>query len=210
VGKVDGGPTERRQWQASAGGKPRRGRERAARWGRLKGPHRAKAITERYRSGRNGGASKASCRVTGTWVRIPPSPPTIKVTARLTCCLIRLYASFQPDYANIGKKDAAVEVVEVLAQIEGQADECWRRLQILEWPSNTAMWALLNGRDPNVENEQTIRGRPDGDRTISSDGGPLAGFCQTRWNCFCRRDLEAARRDLAFRLRFKLKRIGSI
>ena len=31
--------------------------------------------TERYRSGRNGGASKASCRVTGTWVRIPPSPP---------------------------------------------------------------------------------------------------------------------------------------
>ena len=33
--------------------------------------------TERYRSGRNGGASKASCRVTGTWVRIPPSPPCI-------------------------------------------------------------------------------------------------------------------------------------
>ena len=32
---------------------------------------------ERYRSGRNGGASKASCRVTGTWVRIPPSPPRI-------------------------------------------------------------------------------------------------------------------------------------
>ena len=32
--------------------------------------------TERYRSGRNGGASKASCRVSGTWVRIPPSPPT--------------------------------------------------------------------------------------------------------------------------------------
>src|SRR5215213_9239106 len=31
---------------------------------------------ERYRSGRNGGASKASCRVTGTGVRIPPSPPT--------------------------------------------------------------------------------------------------------------------------------------
>jgi hypothetical protein len=31
--------------------------------------------TERYRSGRNGGASKASCPVRGTWVRIPPSPP---------------------------------------------------------------------------------------------------------------------------------------
>ena len=31
---------------------------------------------ERYRSGRNGIASKAICRVTGTWVRIPPSPPS--------------------------------------------------------------------------------------------------------------------------------------
>src|ERR1051326_3667156 len=36
--------------------------------------------TERYRSGRNGGASKASCRATGTWVRIPPSPPTPSLT----------------------------------------------------------------------------------------------------------------------------------
>src|SRR4051812_14894507 len=33
-------------------------------------------VKERYRSGRNGGASKASCRVSGTGVRIPPSPPT--------------------------------------------------------------------------------------------------------------------------------------
>ena len=31
---------------------------------------------ERYRSGRNGGASKASCGVTRTGVRIPPSPPS--------------------------------------------------------------------------------------------------------------------------------------
>ena len=37
--------------------------------------HSKSTRTERYRSGRNGGASKASCRVTGTWVRIPPSPP---------------------------------------------------------------------------------------------------------------------------------------
>ncbi len=35
-------------------------------------------LAERYRSGRNGGASKASCRVTGTWVRIPPSPPSFQ------------------------------------------------------------------------------------------------------------------------------------
>ena len=29
---------------------------------------------EMYRSGRNELDSKSSCRVTGTWVRIPPSP----------------------------------------------------------------------------------------------------------------------------------------
>ena len=44
--------------------------------GRVHNPaHRTRP--ERYRSGRNGGASKASCRVTGTWVRIPPSPPSL-------------------------------------------------------------------------------------------------------------------------------------
>ena len=33
-------------------------------------------LPERYRSGHNGGASKASCLPkAGTWVRIPPSPP---------------------------------------------------------------------------------------------------------------------------------------
>jgi hypothetical protein len=40
-------------------------------WRHVRDAHRP----ERYRSGRNGGASKASCRVTGTGVRIPPSPP---------------------------------------------------------------------------------------------------------------------------------------
>jgi hypothetical protein len=37
---------------------------------------RGSSLAERYRSGRNGGASKASYPVRGTWVRIPPSPPT--------------------------------------------------------------------------------------------------------------------------------------
>ena len=37
---------------------------------------------ERYRSGRNGGASKASCPVRGTWVRIPPSPPDFARASR--------------------------------------------------------------------------------------------------------------------------------
>ena len=44
------------------------------------------ARPERYRSGRNGGASKASCRVTGTWVRIPPSPPTLAGPFRAHGC----------------------------------------------------------------------------------------------------------------------------
>ena len=47
----------------------------------LPGQPCALASAERYRSGRNGGASKASCRASGTWVRIPPSPPPF---ARLT------------------------------------------------------------------------------------------------------------------------------
>ena len=40
-------------------------------------PRAPPTSAERYRSGRNGAASKAACRVIpGTWVRIPPSPPT--------------------------------------------------------------------------------------------------------------------------------------
>ena len=35
---------------------------------------------ERYRSGRTGIASKAICRESGTWVRIPPSPPPFAKT----------------------------------------------------------------------------------------------------------------------------------
>lgn len=56
------------------------------------------------------------------------------------------------------KKDAPPHVVEALRQIEAQADECWRPLQILECASNIATWALLTGGIRIVENEQTIRG----------------------------------------------------
>jgi hypothetical protein len=45
----------------------------------------ATVLTERYRSGRTGIASKAICRESGTWVRIPPSPPTL-----LACGELRL------------------------------------------------------------------------------------------------------------------------
>src|SRR5207253_3099466 len=42
------------------------------------------SLTERYRSGRNGGASKASCPVRGTLARIPPSPnPSLSLGLRL-------------------------------------------------------------------------------------------------------------------------------
>ena len=49
---------------------------------RLRDPFSTSA--ERYRSGRNGRASKACCRVTGTWVRIPPSPPYLNYCKLIT------------------------------------------------------------------------------------------------------------------------------
>ena len=43
---------------------------------------KARFLSERYRSGHNGGASKASCLPkAGTWVRIPPSPPAYSITS---------------------------------------------------------------------------------------------------------------------------------
>ena len=60
--------------EGSGGKRAKRRRPRAARW-ECKGAPPSE-VKERYRSGRNGGASKASCRVIGTGVRIPPSPPT--------------------------------------------------------------------------------------------------------------------------------------
>ena len=56
------------------------------------------------------------------------------------------------------KKDAHPEVVEILHQVEARADECWRPLQILEKPSNVAVWALLAGGIGIVEREQARRG----------------------------------------------------
>jgi hypothetical protein len=49
--------------------------------------------TERYRSGRNGGASKASCRVSGTWVRIPPSPPIPRLRSSLSVRVVPRHAA---------------------------------------------------------------------------------------------------------------------
>jgi hypothetical protein len=56
------------------------------------------------------------------------------------------------------KKDAPADVVETLRQAEAQADECWRGLQILKNPSNTALWVLLTGGIGMVEREQAAGG----------------------------------------------------
>lgn len=55
------------------------------------------------------------------------------------------------------KKDAPADVADTLRQIEAQADECWKTLQILQQPSNVAMWALLTGGIEVVEREQAAR-----------------------------------------------------
>jgi hypothetical protein len=52
---------------------------------RMRAPRYNVWAAERYRSGRNGGASKASCRVSGTGVRIPPSPPIFARSSRRDC-----------------------------------------------------------------------------------------------------------------------------
>lgn len=56
------------------------------------------------------------------------------------------------------KREAPSEVLETVRQVEGQADECWRTLQILQNPSNVAVWALLTGGIAAVEREQVARG----------------------------------------------------
>lgn len=56
------------------------------------------------------------------------------------------------------KKDAPPDVLEILRKAEAQADECWRTLQILQNPSNVAVWALLTGGIAVVEREQAARG----------------------------------------------------
>lgn len=64
------------------------------------------------------------------------------------------------------KTDAPADVVETLRQLEAQADECWRALQIRYYPSNIAMWALLTGGIRAVEREQAA---PRGSNTLHFD-----------------------------------------
>lgn len=46
--------------------------------------------------------------------------------------------------ANL-KKHTTPPVRDALAQLETRADECWRSLQLLTYPANTALWALMVG-----------------------------------------------------------------
>ena len=60
------------------------------------------------------------------------------------------------------KKDAPVEVVSTLDAIERTADECFRPLKILRYPSNVAVWALLVHAVKLVEREQNATGSNTG------------------------------------------------
>lgn len=95
------------------------------------------------------------------------------------------------------KNEAPSEVLETLRQAEAQADECWRPLQILQNPSNVAVWALLAGGIGIVEREQAARGSdtPHFDAMLGNlsrllaiavkwgirHGQPLAAPLVTRW-----------------------------
>ena len=54
------------------------------------------------------------------------------------------------------KKDAPREALETASQVEAQVDDCWRILQIVQNPSNVAIWALLAGGIERVEREQAV------------------------------------------------------
>src|SRR5229473_6105472 len=51
------------------------------------------------------------------------------------------------------KKDASPEMVEAVQTIEDRADECYRRLSILQLPANDAIWALLSAGILIIEEE---------------------------------------------------------
>src|SRR5881398_135707 len=58
------------------------------------------------------------------------------------------------------KKDAPQELIDTLDVLETRADECWRPLRLLNYPSDLASWALLVRAVGRVE--QHRRGLPPG------------------------------------------------
>ncbi len=64
------------------------------------------------------------------------------------------------------KKNAPTEVTTTLETIERTADDCFRSLKILKYPSNVAVWALLVGAIKLVERAQE---GPGGSNTASFD-----------------------------------------
>src|SRR5438128_80383 len=56
------------------------------------------------------------------------------------------------------KKDAPKEVVEAIQRIEDRADECFRPLGLLAYPTDLVIWALLVGGIRMVEREIMHRG----------------------------------------------------
>lgn len=56
------------------------------------------------------------------------------------------------------RKDAPQELIDTLDELEKTADECWRPLRLLNYPSDHASWALLVRAVERVE--QHRRGLP--------------------------------------------------
>jgi len=52
------------------------------------------------------------------------------------------------------KKDAPADVIATLDSIEATANDCFRSLKILKYPSNLALWAILVGSIRVVEGAQ--------------------------------------------------------
>lgn len=74
------------------------------------------------------------------------------------------------------KREAPPDVLETVGRVEAQADACWRTLQLLQNPSDIAIWALLTGGIEQVEREQAARGSntPHFDAMLANLGRLLA------------------------------------
>jgi hypothetical protein len=56
------------------------------------------------------------------------------------------------------KKDVPADVITNLDAIERTADDCFRALHILKYPSNVAAWAVVAAAIMMIEDEQNARG----------------------------------------------------
>jgi hypothetical protein len=90
------------------------------------------------------------------------------------------------------KKDAPADVITNLDAIERTADDCFRVLHILKYPSNVAAWAAVAAAIMMIEDEQNGRGS----NTASCDALLInAGRFVPRW-----REMTSARMSNSVRI----------